>query len=86
MEEEVAKIYLAHEELEQSCQRREKLELTIRNRLQSEFARAQELNRALRDQNEVLQTQLQAPSDHQILIAQLFTQSKFFSYFFESNF
>lgn len=82
LEEEVAKIYRAHEELEQSCQRREKLELAIRTKLQNEIHRAQELNRVLRDQIEVHQSQLVAPSEHQMLIAQLFTQSmEFFNYF-----
>lgn len=76
LEDEVANIYRAHEELEQSCQRREKLELTIRTKLQNEIHRAQELNRVLRDQVDVLQSQLLAPSEHQILIAQLFTQNK----------
>lgn len=75
LEDEVSKIYRAHEELEQSCQRREKLELTIRSKLQNELHRAQELNRILRDQIEMHQSQLVAPSEHQILIAQLFTQS-----------
>lgn len=75
LEEEVTKIYRAHEELEQTCERREKLELAIRTKLQNEIHRAQEVNRVLRDQIEVHQSQLLAPSEHQILIAQLFTQS-----------
>lgn len=44
-------------------------------RLQSDLQRVQELNAVMRDQVDILQSQLLAPSEHQILIAQLFTQS-----------
>lgn len=48
-------------------------------RLQSDLQRVQELNAVMKDQVDILQSQLLAPSEHQILIAQLFTQSKLFS-------
>lgn len=76
MEEEVANIYRVHDELKQTCERREKLERAARMRLQSDLQRVQELNRVMKDQVDILQTQLSAPSEHQLLIAQLFTQSK----------
>lgn len=44
-------------------------------RLQSDLQRVQELNAVMKDQVDILQSQLLAPSEHQILIAQLFTQS-----------
>lgn len=76
LEEEVANIYCVHEELKQTCERREKLERAARLRLQSDLNRVQELNRVMKDQMDILQSQLLAPSEHQLLIAQLFTQSK----------
>uniref|UniRef100_A0A1L8E5U3 Putative myosin class ii heavy chain n=1 Tax=Nyssomyia neivai TaxID=330878 RepID=A0A1L8E5U3_9DIPT len=76
LEEEVANIYRVHEELVQSCERREKLERAARTRLQTDLQRVQELNKALKDQVDIFQSQLLAPSEHQILIAQLFTQNK----------
>ncbi|XP_031617691.1 uncharacterized protein PFB0145c-like isoform X2 [Contarinia nasturtii] len=76
LEEEVTNIYRAHEELKQTCERREKLERAARMRLQSDLQRVQELNAVMRDQVDILQSQLLAPSEHQILIAQLFTQNK----------
>ncbi|XP_055702910.1 uncharacterized protein LOC129801671 isoform X2 [Phlebotomus papatasi] len=76
LEEEVANIYRVHEELVQSCERREKLERAARTRLQTDLQRVQELNKALKDQADIFQSQLLAPSEHQILIAQLFTQNK----------
>lgn len=76
LEEEVANIYRVHDELKQTCERREKLERAARMRLQSDLQRVQELNRVMKDQVDILQTQLSAPSEHQLLIAQLFTQSK----------
>lgn len=92
LEQEVANIYRVHEELVQSCDRREKLERTARTRLQSDCRRLQELNRALKDQVEILQNQLLAPSDHQlgrtqqdVLISQLVTQSNFLYYFHSKN-
>lgn len=83
MEEEVANIYRVHDELKQTCERREKLERAARMRLQSDLQRVQELNRVMKDQVDILQTQLSAPSEHQLLIAQLFTQSKEFSKFLQ---
>lgn len=76
LEEEVANIYCVHEELKQTCERREKLERAARLRLQSDLNRVQELNRVMKDQMDILQSQLLAPSEHQLLIAQLFTQSE----------
>ncbi|XP_055322389.1 uncharacterized protein LOC129578205 isoform X6 [Sitodiplosis mosellana] len=76
LEEEVTNIYRAHEELKQTCERREKLERAARMRLQSDLQRVQELNSVMKDQVDILQSQLLAPSEHQILIAQLFTQNK----------
>lgn len=76
LEEEVTNIYRVHEELKQTCERREKLERAARMRLQSDLQRVQELNCVMKDQVDILQSQLLAPSEHQILIAQLFTQSK----------
>ncbi|XP_055534468.1 angiomotin-like protein 1 [Wyeomyia smithii] len=83
MEQEIANIYRVHEELVQSCERRERLEEAARNRLQQDCRRLQELNRAYRDQVEGLQNQLLSSSDHQlgrtqqdVLISQLVTQNK----------
>lgn len=78
----MANIYRVHDELKQTCERREKLERAARMRLQSDLQRVQELNRVMKDQVDILQTQLSAPSEHQLLIAQLFTQSKDFFPFF----
>lgn len=77
LEEEVVNIYRVHEELKQTCERREKLERAARMRLQYDLQRVQELNCVMKDQVEVLQSQLLAPTEHQLLIAQLFTQSNF---------
>lgn len=76
LEEEVVNIYRVHDELKQTCERREKLERAARMRLQYDLQRVQELNCVMKDQVEVLQSQLLAPTEHQLLIAQLFTQSK----------
>lgn len=85
LEQEISNIYRVHEELVQSCERRERLEKTARSRLQADCRRLQELIRAYRDQLEVLQNQKQAlsSSDHQlgrtqqdVLISQLVTQNK----------
>lgn len=57
-------------------------------RLQSDLQRVQELNAVMKDQVDILQSQLLAPSEHQILIAQLFTQSKtqnFHAHLIEQN-
>lgn len=82
-------IYRVHEELVQSCERRERLERTARTRLQSDCRRLQELNRTLRDQVEVLQQQLIVATTQQqqqlagagrtqqdLLITQLIQQNK----------
>ncbi|XP_058055217.1 uncharacterized protein LOC131206617 [Anopheles bellator] len=83
LEQEIANIYRVHEELVQSCDRRERLERAARTRLQQDCRRLQELNRAFRDQVEVYQSQLHASSDHQlgrtqqdVLISQLVNQNK----------
>lgn len=75
LEEEVSNLYCVHEELKQNCERREKLERVVRMRLQSDLTRVQELNSVMKDQMDILQNQLREPSEHQLLIAQLFTQS-----------
>lgn len=90
---EIGKVYRAHEELVQSCDRRERLERAARSRLQSDCRRLQELNRALSQQVELLSQQLLAmrtpvsdmgSSDirkelnkREVLITQLITQSKY---------
>lgn len=72
----MANVQWVHEELVKSCERREKLERAARTRLQSELQRYQEMNKALREEVDLLQSQLLTPTDHQIIIAQLFQQSK----------
>lgn len=52
------KIHKGHEELVQSCERRERLERAARSRLQSDLRRQQELNRSLREQVELFSSQL----------------------------
>jgi hypothetical protein len=86
LEQEVSNIYRVHEELVQSCERRERLERTARTRLQSDCRRLQELNRALREQVETLQQQLLIATTQQqqqlaggkqdLLITQLIQQNK----------
>lgn len=89
LEQEVTNIYRVHEELVQSCERRERLERTARTKLQSECRRFQDINRTLRDQVEVLQQQLIAATTQQqqqlsstgrtqqdLLISQLIQQNK----------
>lgn len=89
LEQEVTNIYRVHEELVQSCERRERLEKTARTRLQSDCRRFQDLNRALRDQVETLQQQLLIATTQQqqqlassgrtqqdLLITQLIQQNK----------
>uniref|UniRef100_A0A6M2DGK4 Putative angiomotin-like protein 1 n=1 Tax=Xenopsylla cheopis TaxID=163159 RepID=A0A6M2DGK4_XENCH len=63
LEQEVLNIHQAHEELVQSCERRERLERAARTRLQGDCRRLNELNQALRDKMEQLTAQLLAPSD-----------------------
>lgn len=91
-EQEILKVHRAHEELVQSCDRRERLERAARSRLQGDNRRLQELNRALREQIDLLSTQVlsrsPAPdsngpeslrrelSKREVLITQLITQSK----------
>lgn len=86
------KVHKAHEELVQSCERRERLERAARARLQGDCRRYQELNRALREQVDLLSNQMlsrspsgqdsgplnlrQELSKREVLIAQLITQSK----------
>lgn len=86
------KVHKGHEELVQSCERRERLERTARARLQGDCRRYQELNRALREQVDLLSNQMlarspapdsngpghlrQELSKREVLIAQLITQSK----------
>lgn len=93
LEQEVSKVHRAHEELVASCDRRERLEKAARNRLQGELRRLQELNQGLREQGELLTSQLlssrAASPDHsrkelskrEALIAQLVTQSEYFTTF-----
>lgn len=89
LEQEVSNIYRVHEELVQSCERRERLEKTARTRLQTDCRRLQELNRALREQVETLQQQLLIATTQQqqqlsssgrtqqdLLITQLIQQNK----------
>lgn len=76
LEDEVTNVYRVYEELVQSCERREKLERVARLRLQENLQKVQTLNRALKDQVDIFQTQLLTPSEHQLLVAQLFTQNK----------
>lgn len=58
LEQEVSHLIGVHEELVQSCERRERLERTARTRLQSDCRRFQEMNKSLKDQVEGLQQQL----------------------------
>lgn len=92
LEHEIMKVHRAHEELVQSCERRERLERAARARLQTDVCRYQELNRALREQVDLLQTQMLSRSPipdssgpeslrrelnkREILIKQLITQNK----------
>lgn len=64
LEQEVGKVHRAHEELVQSSERRERLERAARSRLQGDVRRLQELNRALREQVELLSTQLKTGRQH----------------------
>ncbi|KAL3278120.1 hypothetical protein HHI36_013465 [Cryptolaemus montrouzieri] len=92
LEQEVLKIHRAHEELVQSCERRERLERAARTKLQSDARRLQEINRALREQVDLLSSQMLSRaanldvngpeslrrelSKREVLIAQLITQNK----------
>ncbi|XP_039749454.1 angiomotin-like protein 2 isoform X3 [Pararge aegeria] len=88
LEEEVEKVRTAHEELVGSCERRERLESAARVRLQADCRRLHELNRALKQQVELLSQGVRAENDgnsealrkelqnREMLIAQLITQNK----------
>ncbi|XP_076292130.1 uncharacterized protein LOC143214680 [Lasioglossum baleicum] len=86
LEQEIAKVHRAHEELAASCERREKLERAARMRLQNDCRRLTELNRALRDQIDLLSARTDSPpvvesmrkelTQRELLIAQLITQNK----------
>lgn len=54
LEQEIQKVHRAQEELVASCERRERLERVARARLQSDCRRIQEVNRALREQLEMM--------------------------------
>ncbi|XP_011140083.2 uncharacterized protein LOC105183552 isoform X1 [Harpegnathos saltator] len=86
LEQEIAKVHRAHEELAASCERREKLERAARSRLQNDCKRLIELNRALRDQIDLLSARTDSPpivesmrkelTQRELLIGQLITQNK----------
>ncbi|XP_076243237.1 uncharacterized protein LOC143184700 [Calliopsis andreniformis] len=86
LEQEIAKVHRAHEELAASCERREKLERAARLRLQNDCRRLTELNRALRDQIDLLSARTDSPpivesmrkelTQRELLIGQLITQNK----------
>lgn len=82
LQQEISNIHREYEAMVQSNERREKLELTARGRLQNEIIRLQDVNRALRDQNEALQNQLLTFPDHplgrshQDALMQLVSQNK----------
>ncbi|CAG9825130.1 unnamed protein product [Phaedon cochleariae] len=58
MEQDIFKAHKAHEELVQSCERRERLERAARARLQADCGRYREMNEALREQVDLLSSQL----------------------------
>ncbi|TGZ32313.1 Uncharacterized protein DBV15_03956 [Temnothorax longispinosus] len=86
LEQEIAKVHRVHEELAASCERREKLERAARMRLQNECRRLTELNRAYRDQIDLLSARTDSPpivetmrkelTQRELLIGQLITQNK----------
>ncbi|CAH0702747.1 unnamed protein product [Spodoptera exigua] len=88
LEEEVEKVRTAHEELVGSCERRERLERAARVRLQADCRRLHDLNRALKQQVELLSQGVRSENDsnaealrkelqnREMLIAQLITQNK----------
>lgn len=85
LEQEIAKVHRVHEELAASCERREKLERAARMKLQNECRRLTELNRAYRDQIDLLSVRTDSPpivdtlrkelSQRELLIGQLLSQS-----------
>ncbi|OXU20473.1 hypothetical protein TSAR_010241, partial [Trichomalopsis sarcophagae] len=87
LELEITKIHRAHEELAATCDRREKLERAARLRLQSDCRRLGELNRALRDQIELMsnarnespltiESMRKELTQKELFIGQLITQTK----------
>lgn len=86
LELEISKVHRAHEELAASCERREKLERAARLRLQNDCRRLTELNRALRDQIDLMSSRSDNPpivesmrkelTQRELLIGQLITQSE----------
>ncbi|XP_057338714.1 angiomotin-like protein 1 isoform X2 [Microplitis mediator] len=86
LEQEISKVHRAHEELAASCERREKLERAARLRLQNDCRRLTELNRALRDQIDLMSSRSDNPpivesmrkelTQRELLIGQLITQNK----------
>ncbi|XP_046435575.1 uncharacterized protein LOC124186995 [Neodiprion fabricii] len=86
LEHEIAKVHRAHEELAASCERREKLERAARARLQGDCRRLTDLNRALREQIDLLASRTDTPpiveslrkelTQRELLIGQLITQNK----------
>ncbi|XP_012271210.1 uncharacterized protein LOC105694791 [Orussus abietinus] len=86
LEQEITKVHRAHEELAASCERREKLERAARLRLQNDCRRLTELNRALREQIDLLSSRMDSPpivesmkkelTQRELLIGQLITQNK----------
>ncbi|OAD55928.1 Angiomotin [Eufriesea mexicana] len=86
LEQEITKVHRAHEELAASSERREKLERAARLRLQNDCRRLTELNRALRDQIDLLSARTDSPpivesmrkelTQRELLIGQLITQNK----------
>ncbi|XP_063533012.1 angiomotin-like protein 2 isoform X1 [Cydia strobilella] len=88
LEEEVEKVRCAHEELVGSCSRREQLERAARTRLQADCRRLHDLNRALKQQVELLSAGVRADGNNnaealrkelqnrEMLIAQLIAQNK----------
>jgi len=86
LEQEIANVHRVHEDLAASCERREKLERAARLKLQNDIRRLNEMNRAYKDQIDLLNMQTDSPpniveqmrkelSQREILIAQLITQS-----------
>ncbi|KAI4490209.1 hypothetical protein M0802_010843 [Mischocyttarus mexicanus] len=86
LELEISKVHRAHEELVATCERREKLERAARMRLQNDCRRLTELNRALRDQLDLLSSRTESPpivetlkkelTQRELFIGQLISQNK----------
>ncbi|CAK9799491.1 AMOT [Anthophora quadrimaculata] len=86
LEQEIAKVHRAHEELAASSERREKLERAARLRLQNDCRRLTDLNRALRHELDLLPARTGSPpivesmrkelTQRELLIGQLITQNK----------